>query len=514
MRAQQQRLSTNRSDEAEPVLTTQLDPSTLESHLWEAANILRGPVDAADFKTYIFPLLFFKRISDVYDEERAKIEEEYGPGVDFAEYHRFQIPLGCQWSDVRATTTNVGQALQSALRGIEQANPQMLYGIFGDAQWTNKDRLSDALLLDLIEHFSRLSLTNASAQADVLGQAYEYLIKQFADATRKKAGEFYTPRSVVRLMINILDPQPGETIYDPACGTGGMLLEAVHHVHEAGHRVELLWGKLFGQEKNLTTWSIARINLFLHGVEDFQIVRGDTLRQPAFYKGDHLATFDCVIANPPFSLEKWGSEIWAHDPFGRNFAGLPSDSTGDYAWVQHMICSMTPASGRMAVVLPHVVLFRSGAEGAIRKQLLEQDLLEAVIGLGPNLFYGTGLAACILVFRQRKALAHQGKVLFVDASRLYRRERAQNILTPGQADQILAWVQGYEDVDGIAHVATLDEIAENDHNLNIPRYVAPVLDEDTLSVAEATSRLKQTLAEAYAAEGHLRELLQSAGLLE
>lgn len=362
-------------------MKSSLDLSTLESHLWEAANILRGPVDAADFKTYIFPLLFFKRISDVYDEERAQVEAEYGEGMDFAEFHRFQIPDGCHWRDVRAHTTNVGQALQNALRGIEQANPRTLYGIFGDAQWTNKKRLSDALLCDLIEHFSRLPLTNATAQADILGQAYEYLIKQFADATNKKAGEFYTPRSVLRLMINILDPQPGETIYDPACGTGGMLLESVHHVREADGRVELLWGKLYGQEKNLITSAIARINLFLHGVEDFQIVRGDTLRQPAFFSGDNLATFDCVIANPPFSLEKWGRDIWTDDPYGRNFAGLPPKSSGDYAWVQHMITSMAPATGRMAVVLPHGVLFRMGAEGRIRRKILESDRLEAVIGL-------------------------------------------------------------------------------------------------------------------------------------
>jgi len=280
----------------------------LESHLWESANILRGPVDAADFKTYIFPAFYFKRISDVYDEEVAAALEESEGDADYAlfpEKHRFLIPEGCHWRDVRAKTTNVGAALQRALREIEKANPRTLYGIFGDAQWTNKERLSDELLRDLIEHFSRLPLSNAQAKSDVLGQAYEYLIKKFADSTNKKAGEFYTPRSVVRLMIDMLDPQAGETIYDPACGTGGMLLEAVNHVRESGGDIKALWGKLYVQEKNLTTSGIARINLFLHGVEDFEIMRGDTLRQPAFFEGDRLATFDCVIANPPFSLEHW-----------------------------------------------------------------------------------------------------------------------------------------------------------------------------------------------------------------
>ncbi|HEV2579703.1 MAG TPA: class I SAM-dependent DNA methyltransferase, partial [Ktedonobacteraceae bacterium] len=231
------------------VLSTVLDLSKLENHLWEAANILRGPVDAADFKTYIFPLLFFKRISDVYDEEREAALTESGGDQKFAsfpEIHRFQIPGGCHWRDVRARTTNVGQALQMAMREIEKANQRTLYAIFGDAQWTNKDRLSDALLVDLLDHFSRLPLSNGDVDSDVLGQAYEYLIKKFADATNKKAGEFYTPRSIVRLMIRILDPHEGETIYDPACGTGGMLLEAVHHVRETGGNARTLWGKLYG----------------------------------------------------------------------------------------------------------------------------------------------------------------------------------------------------------------------------------------------------------------------------
>ncbi len=238
--------------------------SALESHLWEAANILRGPVDAADFKSYVFPLLFFKRLSDVHDEEHATALKEFGGDEEsalFPENYGFQVPEGCHWSDVRKVATNVGQALQTALRGIEQANPHTLYGIFGDAQWTNKERLSDALLRDLIEHFSRLSLGNSAAKADVLGQSYEYLIKKFADATNKKAGEFYTPRSVVRLMVNILDPREGESIYDPTCGTGGMLLEAIHHVQDTRGDVRTLWGKLFGQEKNLTTSAIARMNL-------------------------------------------------------------------------------------------------------------------------------------------------------------------------------------------------------------------------------------------------------------
>jgi type I restriction enzyme M protein len=486
--------------------------SQLEAHLWEAANILRGPVDASDFKTYIFPLLFFKRITDVYDDERQRALAEYGE--HFPEDHRFQIPDGAHWNDVRLKTKNIGQALQNAFHDIESANSEVLYNIFGDAQWSNKQRLSDALLRDLIEHFSKLPLANGYVEPDALGRAYEYLIKKFADLTNKKAGEFYTPRSVVGLMVDILDPKPGETIYDPACGTGGMLLEAVNHVRESGGRVEMLRGKLYGQERNLTTESIARINLLLHGLEDFQIVRGDTLRQPAFYTGDRLQQFDCVIANPPFSLEKWGDEVWGNDPFGRAFAGLPPKTNGDFAWVQHMLMSMQPETGRMAVVLPHGVLFRMGQEGKIRQRILDMDLLDAVIGLGPNLFYGTGLAACILIFRSRKPPEREGQVLMIDASELFRKGRNQNTLEPEHRAQILKWYRAYQDVEGATAVVTLDVIAENDWNLNIPRYVEPVIEEEQISVDEALDNLKNALDEAYAAEDRLQQLLREAGLME
>lgn len=358
-----------------------------------------------------------------------------------------------------------------------------------------------------------MPLSNGQIDSDVLGQAYEYLIKKFADATNKKAGEFYTPRSIVRLLINILDPREGETIYDPACGTGGMLLEAVHHVRDAGGDVKSLRGKLYGQEKNLTTSGIARINLFLHGVEDFRIERGDTLRQPAFFDGDKLAAFDCVIANPPFSLERWGEEIWANDPFGRNFAGVPPRKSGDYAWVQHMIKSMHVRTGRMAVVLPHGALFRMGVEGQIRRRILEMDMLEAVIGLGPNLFYGTGLAACVLVMKAGKMPGRRKQVLFIDASRLFKRGRNQNTLEPVHADGIYELYRGYESVEGLARLATLDEIERNDWNLNIPRYVEPLVEAETVSVEDALAGLKESLEGAYAAEARLRLLLREAELV-
>jgi type I restriction enzyme M protein len=256
------------------------------------------------------------------------------------------------------------------------------------------------------------------------------------------------------------------------------------------------------------------MNLFLHGASDFQVVRGDTLRQPAFFAGDNLATFDCVIANPPFSLEKWGEEVWTSDPYGRNFTGMPPGKSGDYAWVQHMIKSIAPASGRMAVVLPHGALFRMGKEGEIRQKILQMDLVEAVIGLGPNLFYGTGLAACILVVRQRKKKERKKKVLIIDASREFKTGRAQNELLPEHVERIYRWYRDYQDMEGIARVVTLDEIASNDHNLNIPRYVELKNRQDVLTVEQAINRLQQSATKAFDAEEKLIAILRREGLLK
>lgn len=482
--------------------------SQLEQYLSKAAWILKGPVDASDFKVYIFPLLFFKRISDVYDEEYQKALEESDGDEEYAslpEFHRFEIPKGCHWKDVREQTSNVGLAIENALRCIERANQDALSGIFGDAQWSNKNKLSDRLLIDLIEHFSQYTLSNANVETDLLGNAYEYLIKHFADLTNKKAGEFYTPRSVVHLLGKILDPQEGESIYDPACGTGGMLLESVNHLQTSGKDYRTL--KLYGQEKNLTSSSIARMNMFLHDIEDFSIQREDTLKNPAFFSADGLKTFDCVIANPPFSLDNWGAENWANDPYGRNIAGVPPKSNGDMAWVQHMIKSMN-AKGRMAVVLPHGVLFRKGQEGKIRQALLEMDLLEAVIGLGANIFYGTGLAVCILVFIKQKETAKKEKVLFIDASDQIRVGRAQNYLEKEHVNQIFEWYQNFEDVENYVKVASKEDLEENDYNLNIPMYVEKIIEDNLPSVEDALADLKNAWKESLEAEEKFKNILK------
>ena len=488
--------------------------SVLESHLWEAANILRGsPVDRTDWKSYILPLMFFKRICDVWDEEYEEAVKTYGE--DFDDEHRFVIPEGCHWNEVREKASNVGTALQNAMHGIEAVNQKHLYGVFGDSQWTNKERLPDALLKDLLEHFSSINLGNQQVSTDIIGDGYEFLIKKFADATNKKAGEFYTPRSVVRLMVDILNPKEGETVYDPACGTGGMLLGAVEHVRAKGGDPRTFYGKLYGQEKNLTTASVARMNLLLHGMEDFVVERGDTLRNPVFTDPSTggLATFDCVIANPPFSLEQWGREIWESDPWGRSFAGLPTDSNADFAWVQHMVKSMAEKSGRMAVVLPQGALFRGGIEGQIRKYLLEQDWVETVIGLAPNLFYGTGLAACVLILKKKKAKERKNKVLIVDASSLMREGRAQNYLDPEHAYQISAWVRQFEDVQDRARVVVLSQIKEEDWTLNISRYVLPPIGEDIPPLDVAIEDFKSAWERAQEAEAKLRTLLNEGGWL-
>lgn len=501
-----------------PTASKPLTLSELEQYLAAAADLLRGSIDQADFKAYIFPLMFFKRISDVYLEEYGHALADSGGDHEFAafaENHRFTIPEACLWQDVRERTENIGQALVTAFREIEKANPDTLYGIFGNAPWTNKDKLSDAKLADVIEHFSTEALTNAAVPPDVFGQAYEYLIKRFADQSNKKAGEYYTPRSVVRMLVNILDPKEGETVYDPACGTGGMLIEVIEHVKAEGGQARTLWGKLFGQEKVLATSGIARMNLLLHGIEDFRVVREDTLRSPAYFDGPHLAQFDCVIANPPFSLKNWGHEQWATDKWGRNqLGGVPPTGYADWAWVQHMLTSATPGKGRVAVVLPQGALFRQGAEGRIREHLLTVDHIEAVIGLAPNLFYGTGLAASILVLRLNKPTAHGKKVLFVNAEHLFKRGRNQNTLEPEHADAILKAYRAFADSPGLSHVATLDEIKANGYNLNIPLYVEPADTGEEVTLDEALAELQAAHAAAGESRAALEKELAKWGLSE
>lgn len=484
----------------------------LETYLFGSANILRGVVDASDFKAYIFPLLFYKRISDVYDEEYEKALTESGD-KDFAQAavnHRFVIPDGCHWNDLRTKSSNLGQYLQKSLREIEKANPNVLYGIFGDTNWGNKEKITDSLMHDLIDYFSKVCLSNSKIEQDVLGRAYEYLIKKFADLTNKKAGEFYTPRPVVTLMTDILDPNNTDTIYDPACGTAGMLLEAAEHVKRKKQDVRRL--KLFGQESNLNTAAIARINLFLHGLDDAKVIRGDTLREPAFSEQNKLAKFDCVIANPPFSLKEWGYELWENDPYGRSFAGLPPRNNGDMTWIQHMLSSTNDA-GRCAVVISNGALFRN-TEKDIRKKILQKDLLVCVINLGPNLFYGTGLSPSILVFKKKKSKSEQENILMIDASELYEPGRAQNYLRDHHISQILEIYQKRKQMTNRSKIVSIPEIEQNDWNLSVSRYIEKKFDEDLPDLPTAIKNVQVAFELQQKTEKKLKELLIKEGLLE
>jgi len=452
---------------------TRITQSQLESYLWGAATLLRGTIDAGDYKQFIFPLLFYKRLCDVYDEEFQQTLKDSDGDLEFAafaENHRFQIPTDAHWRMVRETSNNIGRALQNAMRSIEKANPERLYGIFGDAPWTNKDRLPDITLRDLIEEFSSLTLSVANVPEDELGIAYEYLIKKFADDSGHTAAEFYTNRTVVRLMTEILEPEAGESIYDPTCGSGGMLLSCAVHVKRQGKEYRSL--KLYGQERNLMTSAIARMNLFLHGFEDFQVVRGDTLAEPKFLDGDHLRQFDVVLANPPYSIKQWNREKWSTDPYGRNIYGTPPQGRADYAFFQHIISSLRPRTGRCAILLPHGVLFRD-EEQEMRTKLVNHDVVDAVIGLGPNLFYNSPMEACVVVCRRSKPRERRGRVLFINAVDRVTRERGQSFLTDEHIQAILAAYRKYIDVPGLSRVATLVEIRANGASLSIPLYVRP-----------------------------------------
>jgi type I restriction enzyme M protein len=454
-------------------MSTRITQQQLESYLWGAAVLLRGTIDAGDYKQFIFPLLFYKRLCDVFDEETQTALKESGGDKDFAAYpenHRFQVPPEAHWREVRKAAKNVGRALQNAMRAIETANPDKLYGIFGDAQWTNKDRLSDAMLRDLVEHFSSLELTLANLPEDELGQGYEYLIKKFADDSGHTAAEFYTNRTVVHLMTEMLAPQPGESIYDPTCGSGGMLLSCITHLRRQGQEWRNV--RLYGQERNLMTSSIARMNCFLHGIEDFRIERGDTLSEPKLVQGDRLMRFDAVLANPPYSIKQWDRDAFASDPWGRNLYGTPPQGRADYAFWQHIILSMAAKTGRCAILFPHGVLFRQ-EEAEMRRKLVEADLIECVLGLGPNLFYNSPMEACVVICRTAKPKSRRNKVLLINAVNEVTRERAQSFLTDEHIERIVKAYQAFKDEPGFTRVATLDDIRAKDGNLSIPLYVAP-----------------------------------------
>ena len=454
----------------------------IEKYLFDSANFLRGHIDAGDYKQFIFPLLFFKRVCDVYDEEYAKNEAEFG--VDFEDLHMFNVPKEHHWNVVREKSEDVGQALQTAMREIETANPGKLEGIFGDAQWTNKERLPDRLLKDLLEHFSMYTLSIENVPDDELGNAYEYLIKEFADDSGHTAQEFYSNRTLVKLMAEMLDAKPGDSIYDPTCGTGGMLLITATHLKEKGEEYRSL--KLYGQEVNLITSSIARMNMFLHGIEDFNVYRGDVLADPGFMGNDELKTFDIVLANPPYSIKRWDRDKFMNDPYGRNMYGVPPQGCADYAFIQHIIKSMNAEHGKCAILLPHGVLFRD-SEQDIRKKMIEDDIVECVLGLGPNLFYNSPMEACVLICNMNKPKERKNKILFINAVNEVRKEKTMSYMDKHHRDKIEDAYIRFEDIENFCKVEAINTILDkNKGNLNVQLYARPKEEnQDEISLEEA-----------------------------
>ena len=416
-----------------------LSQQKLESYLWGCAEYLRNKIDAGDYKVYIFPMLFYKRISDVYDEEYESLLVETND-EKFAKNpinHRFKIPEGCHWSDLRKVTKDVGENIQKSMQEIGKANPDTLFDIFGDTNWGYKERLSDETLIDLVEHFSTENLSLARVPNDQIGNGYEYLIKKFADDSGHTAAEFYTNRSLVSLMTELLKPQPNESIYDPTCGSGGMLLECINYLKRNKKDSRTL--SLYGQERNVISSAISRMNMLLHGYEDAKIKQADTLEEPAFLAGDKLQEFDVILANPPYSIKKWNQKGWNQDPYNRNIYGTPPKGRADYAFVQHIIQSLSK-NGRTAILLPHGVLFRVGEED-IREKLVQDDKLETVIGLPKDMFYNSPMEACIVIFRKNKTGKRKDHVLFINA------------------------------IKDFSYVADVDEIKQNDNILSIALYV-------------------------------------------
>ena len=448
---------------------SKISQSELESYLWGSAVLLRNNIDAGAYKQYIFHLLFFKRLNDVYEEETEKAVKENGPeAAEWEETHSYTIPDGAHWDDVRNVPSNVGKAIQAAFRAIEKANSEKLTGIFGDGTWTNKHRLPDRLLKDLLEHFSSKTLSIENCPEDELGRGYEYLIKKFADDSGHTAQEFYTNRTVVHLMTELLKPEPGESIYDPTCGSAGMLISSISYLKENGKEWRNV--SLYGQEVNALTCAIGRMNLFLHGVEDFQIANGDTLVAPAFTERGKLQQFDIVVANPPYSISQWNRDAFSADKYGRNFLGVPPQGRADYAFFQHILVSMRQNTGRCAILFPHGVLFRD-EERDMREKLIRSDLLECVIGLGPNLFYNASMEACIVICRTKKAEDRKGQVLLINAVNEVTRKNAQSYLEDRHIKRIADAYEKFQSDGEIAKKVSIRDIEKNNFSLNLTLYI-------------------------------------------
>lgn len=500
----------------------ELTREKLNNHLWAAADILRGSIDSSDYKNYIFGFLFLKRLSDRFEEEAQSLiadgEDEETAWED-PDYHQFYVPQRSRWSDIRKQTHDIGNYLNKACEELENENGTLegvLAGIdFNDERRLGDGKQRDGILGRLVQHFAQLGLKNADfSEPDMLGRAYEFLIEKFADDAGKKGGEFYTPKEVVGLIVRILDPEPGMRISDPTCGSGGMLIQCADHVaSKTGQRLgDTINLSLFGQEKNLGTWGICKMNLLLHGLPDARIEKGDVIRDPKLTQDGELMLFDRVIANPPFSLDQWGAQEAKEDSFQRFHYGIPPKNMGDFAFVQHMVATLN-ASGVLGVVMPHGVLFRGGGDGRIRTGLLEEDLFEAIIGMPENLFYGTGIPACILILNRNKPKKRREKVLFIHAAEpeFFTSRPNQNVLAPAGIKRIVKAFHDYRDVDRFCRVVALDEIRQYDHNLNISRYIDATEPEKPIDIRASLSELKRLEKQRDEAAAKMDALIRELG---
>jgi type I restriction enzyme M protein len=473
----------------------------LESFLWKSADILRDKIDSSDYKKYIFGLLFYKRMSDVWDEEYNAVMKEYNDkDIARADYnHRFQVPKDCRWEKVTQQAENIGQKLNDIFDKLTNANSPKLDKIFDDLDFANKDKFPNETLQRLLNHFSQYNFGSTYISSDLLGDAYEYLIKQFAADAGKKGGSFYTPREVERVIISILKPHEKDHIYDPTAGSGGFLLEAYDYLKQkSGEKVaKSLY--LYGQEINISTFAIARINMFLHGLDSADIRRGDTLANPLFLNQQgNLQTFDITVANPPYSISDW-DYVAFKNKFGRlDGYDAPPDKNADYAFVLHIIKSMNQ-NGRAGIVLPHGVLTRGNAEGRIREQILKNDLVEAIVALPSKLFYGTGIPAVVIILNKNKSEEKKNKVLIIDAEKDFQEGKNQNILRPQDVNKIVKAYNNYEDIEKYARIVSLKEIEEKGYNLNIREYIDSFEEDEVIDVKKVRSEIasiKKELAEA------------------
>ena len=509
-------------------MTTKND---IEKVLWSACDSFRNKIDSSRYKDYILAMLFVKYLNDVYNETKAKYIDEYNGDERRVERamrnERFALTETSAFDYLydNRTDNEIGQKINVALAEIENNNSEKLRNVFRAIDFNStvdfgetKDK--NAILRNLLEDFHELDLRPSQLDsADIIGDAYEYMISNFASDAGKKGGEFFTPSEVSRLIAELVDPKENERIYDPTCGSGGLLLKAYNKV--TSHKVAV-----YGQEVNNQTWALCKMNMFLHGVDDAVIWQGDTLANPQNIKDDKLMKFQCVVANPPFSLDKWDSGFLSRaggedkkkekmnaslDMFNRFEWGVPPTSKGDYAFVLHMLHCLDESNGRMAVVLPHGVLFRGASEGKIRKQIIDFNLLDAVIGLPANLFYGTGIPACILVFKKNRKTTD---VLFIDASGdgNYEKGKNQNILRDSDIKRIVDAYRSRENIDKYSYVASKEEITENDYNLNIPRYVDTFEEEEPIDIDVVQAEIAATEKEIAEVQAKMNEFLKELGL--